>query len=95
MAPSPRFRLLAWSQVILTITFATGLFFLRTRARMAEPAWASVDLYAQSWTFQWLVFGVLWLPLLLLALSFLLLIEYTLLSAAQRHRSQALQSDNV
>jgi hypothetical protein len=78
----PSFWLLAALQAALAIAVSATWFYFRTKAYLAglpDP-----DTYAWSWDFQWMVFGVFWLPTILLCTAFALAIERTALISYYR-----------
>ena len=73
----PKFWILAVAQVVLVCVAASVWFYFRTKAYLAGPP--DPDTYAWSWGFQWMVFGIYWLPGILLCTGGLLVIERTAL----------------
>lgn len=76
------FRELAAMQVALSIVAASVWFYFRTEAYLQGTP--DNDLYAWSWSFQLMVFGLVWLPRTLLASAVLLLLEWTVLRLIAR-----------
>lgn len=78
----PRFWILALVQLLLAVAVAGFCFYLRTAAFLSGPP--SGDLYANSWSFQLVIFAAIWLPAALLVAGTLIAIEHSLLKHFQR-----------
>jgi hypothetical protein len=76
------FWVLGAAQVVLVIAIAAAWFYQRTKAYLSGPP--DPDTYAWSWDFQWMVFGVYWLPAILLCTCILLAIERAALAPYYR-----------
>lgn len=70
----PKFWILALAQFALAVAIASIWFYIRTEALLSGPP--SGDLYANNWGFQLIVFGLFWLPTVLLITGILLAIEH-------------------
>ena len=75
----PRFRSIAMGQVVLAVTCAAGWFLIKTKSWLELPPPPNADLYAHSWGFQLVSFGIFWLPFVLLAVCALLVVEFAVL----------------
>lgn len=63
------------AQIVLAVAVSALVFWLQRRQGMAAPPELGTEIYAHDWSFQWMVFAVLWAPSVLLATYVLLGLE--------------------